>query len=83
MASDDSDRRQLHALLSVPALEGWSAFARAHHTNVAALLEALGLTVGRYVETQRGQLPPVLREAVMASHEIASRRTVRKARGSS
>ena len=74
--ADGLPRRQLHGYVSVEAQEGWYRFAEAHHTNVTALLEALGRTLGRLAPSDT--LPPVLRATVKEAQTVAGARSSRR-----
>ena len=67
----------MHAWVSEDALAGWHAFARSHHTNVAALLEALGIKVAELADDPSTKLPTFLREAVAESLRVAGKRSGR------
>lgn len=73
---DGLPRRQLHGYVSIEAREGWYRFADAHHTNVTALLEAVGLALGRLAPSDT--LPPVLRAAVKEAQTVAGARSSRR-----
>lgn len=74
------DKRQLHAWLSTSALDGWSAFAHNHGTNVTALLEALGRRLAALDDKPLHQVPALLRNAVADSRDIAAQRSFRRRR---
>lgn len=67
-------RRQLHAWLSPEAIAAWRQFARSHHTNVTALLEALGRHLEKLDTEPSGRLPALMRDAVKDAQEIAGSR---------
>lgn len=75
--SPEEERRQLHGWVSSGALDGWQGFARAHHTNVTALLEALGHQLAAVEEQPVHRLPVFLREAVKQAQQIAGSRSTR------
>ena len=58
-------------------MQAWRGFAKAHDTNITALLEALGLELAHMEDTPLGRLPSVLRGAVVESRRLAAARTRR------
>jgi len=76
----EENRRQLHAWVSSDALDSWQRFARVHHTNVTALLEALGRQLATADELPAHRLPAILRQAVKDAQEIAGSRSTRTRR---
>lgn len=77
MARNEERRRQVHAWVSEDALAGWHAFARAHHSNVAALLEALGVKLAELADEPPPKLPALLRDVVAESLRVAGKRSGR------
>lgn len=77
MKRDEERRRQVHAWVSEDALAGWHLFAQAHHSNVAALIEAFGMQLAGIVDDPPAKLPAFLREAVDESLRVAGRRSGR------
>lgn len=73
---DDRPARQLHGYVSVEARDGWYRFAEAHHTNVTALLEAVGRMLGGMAGSE--SLPPAIRQVVKEAQLVAGARSSRK-----
>ena len=72
-------RRQLHGYVSVQARDGWYRFAEANHTNVTALLEAMGVKLDAVLKS--GNVPPVLREVAKEAQRVAGARSSRRLPG--
>lgn len=79
MAGGGEPRRQLHGYVSKEARAGWYDFAEANHTNVTALLEAMGLMLAELVEVAR--LPGYARELVAEAQRVAGARSSRRRDG--
>ncbi len=77
MPEEEERRRQVHAWVSEDALAGWHGFARAHQTNVAALLEALGIKLADLASETPAKIPTFLRDAVAESLRVAGKRSGR------
>lgn len=78
--SPEEQRRQLHGWVTPAALAGWQGFARANHTNVTALMEALGHYLATAEEQPPNRLPAFLRDAVKQAQQIAGSRSTRQHR---
>jgi len=76
MAADER-KRQMHGWVSEEALAGWRGFARAHNTNVTALMEALGQQFAAAEEQPAHRLPAVLRDVVRHAQQLAGSRSTR------
>jgi hypothetical protein len=70
-------RRQLHGYVSAQARDGWYAFAEAHGTNVTALLEALGIELGKAAKKPPAQRP----RCSVSSRERRSQSPANEAQG--
>jgi hypothetical protein len=62
--------------VSVQARDGWYRFAEANHTNVTALLEAMGVKLDVMVKS--GKVPPLLREVAKEAQRVAGARSSRR-----
>jgi hypothetical protein len=75
---EEAARRQVHAWVSEEALTGWHEFTLAHNTNIAALLEAIGIRLLTVAETPDTRLTPFLRDCVVDAQRVAGRRSARR-----
>lgn len=73
----DPDRARLNVILSPEAHAGWKAFTDLHGVSVAALAEAIGLTLAVLAEPSK-RLSQTQRDLVRVARQITAER---KARG--
>ena len=78
MDQDHPPRQQLHGYVSTEARDGWYDFAESHGTNVTALLEAVGVLLGKHAKRERRRLPTWLRQLLADSQLVASSRSSRR-----
>lgn len=70
-------RSALNVVISDEAHDGWRDFCAVHGCTVSALVEAIGMALGRLDEPE-AKLPPLLRATLQEARRIAAARSARR-----